>query len=296
MSLRFSTGVVNNIATGMGWGDILKNSTIKVYSGTQPTTANDAASGTLLCQYTSGGSTLTAETRAACKMVLAGGSGSVSSIKVGGVELLGSTVNYNASVAQTTTDLITMINSTLTYPDFYAVVGGTVIGSVTYGAANAGEFYIIAPKNAGAAFNDVVVTTTSSTLTIALNGDASPSTSESGAFAAVSGDSVSGFTAGVAASNGLLMSYPPVLGVISKSGTWSDTSADNTGTAAWFRILCTPNYDDGSTNLATTGASAYMMMRIDGTVGTSGSDMIISNTSITQGAAQTVNTFTLTVA
>lgn len=305
MTIRLSTAVTNQIAMGMGWGDVIKNSIIDVYSGTQPASANDAATGTLLCSFTTSGGALTAETRAAAKVVLAAGaSGSVDSIKVGGMELLtvvastgvAAPITYATSLTNTAQLVVNSINASTTNLGFYAVMGGATIGSVTYGAANAGEFYIIAPKNTGTMYNTATFTTASTTLTIAINTDATPSTAETGQFAAVSGDSVSGFTAGVNCLNGLTMTYPAVGGVISKSGTWSDTSADATGTASYFRIRCNPNYDTGLTNLSTTGDSAYLIMRIDGSVGTSSADMIISNTSITAAAAQTVNTFTLTIA
>ena len=62
-----------------------------------------------------------------------------------------------------------------------------------------------------------------------------------------------------------------------KSGTWS-VAASGTGTAAHFRIK-----DSGATTC-----------HIQGTVGTSGTDMIIDNTSINSGQTVTVSTFTLT--
>jgi len=63
-----------------------------------------------------------------------------------------------------------------------------------------------------------------------------------------------------------------------KSGTWEDLSADNTGTAGHFRV-----YDSGATTC-----------HIQGTVGTSGTDMTVNSTSFTAGQAFTINTFTLT--
>lgn len=59
-------------------------------------------------------------------------------------------------------------------------------------------------------------------------------------------------------------------------GTWQDTSADATGTAAHFRIF--------------QGATCH----IQGTVGTSGTDMIVDNASFAAGQAFTVTAFTLT--
>lgn len=63
-----------------------------------------------------------------------------------------------------------------------------------------------------------------------------------------------------------------------KSGTWQDASADATGTAAHFRIY------------ASDGTTAH----IQGTVGTSGTDMIVDNTSFAAGQSFTINTFTIT--
>jgi hypothetical protein len=60
------------------------------------------------------------------------------------------------------------------------------------------------------------------------------------------------------------------------AGTWQDTSADGTGTAGHFRIKA--------------GATCH----IQGTVGTSGTDMIVDNTSFATGQSFTVTAFTLT--
>lgn len=61
-------------------------------------------------------------------------------------------------------------------------------------------------------------------------------------------------------------------------GTWSDTSADATGTAGYFRIL---------NNAATTTF-------LQGLVGTSGSDLNLSSTAITSGGTVSITGFTLT--
>lgn len=62
------------------------------------------------------------------------------------------------------------------------------------------------------------------------------------------------------------------------SGTWQDASADATGTAAHFRV-----YDTGGT-----------VCGIQGTVGTSGTDMIVDSVSFTAGQQFNVTAFTLT--
>jgi hypothetical protein len=62
------------------------------------------------------------------------------------------------------------------------------------------------------------------------------------------------------------------------SGTWEDTSANNSGTAQYFRV-----YNSGISTC-----------HIQGTVGTAATDMIVDSTSFTAGQKFTVTTFTLT--
>jgi len=65
-----------------------------------------------------------------------------------------------------------------------------------------------------------------------------------------------------------------------KSGTWQDSSADNTGTADYFRIY------------ASDGTTCHMQGTVTATGG--GGDMTVDNTSFTSGQAFTVTGFTLT--
>ena len=74
-------------------------------------------------------------------------------------------------------------------------------------------------------------------------------------------------------------------GAIAKSGTWQDASADATGTAAWFRFK-------QSGDLGTTNATDE---RLDGDVGTSGSDMNLDNTSIASTQQVTISTGSITL-
>lgn len=66
-------------------------------------------------------------------------------------------------------------------------------------------------------------------------------------------------------------------GALTFSAITNDSSADNTGTAAWFTVT---KSDD--TRI------------IDGTVGTSGTDMIIDNTSITSGQVVSCSSLVIT--
>ena len=65
-------------------------------------------------------------------------------------------------------------------------------------------------------------------------------------------------------------------GTKAKSGTWSDSSADATGTAAHFRIKA--------------GATTHLQ----GSVGTSAADLIVDSVAFNVGQGFTINTFTLT--
>lgn len=63
-----------------------------------------------------------------------------------------------------------------------------------------------------------------------------------------------------------------------KSGTWQDASADASGTAAHFRV-----YDSGGT-----------VCGMQGTYGTSGTDMIGDSVNFTAGQSFTITSFTIT--
>jgi hypothetical protein len=64
------------------------------------------------------------------------------------------------------------------------------------------------------------------------------------------------------------------------SGTWQDTSADNTGTAGHFRI-----YDSG-------GTTCHMQGTVTATSG--GGDLQVDNTSFAAGQQFVISSFTLT--
>ncbi len=68
-------------------------------------------------------------------------------------------------------------------------------------------------------------------------------------------------------------------GVLTMNSITQDSSANNTGTATWFRAL----KSDGSTVV------------FDGSVGTSGCDLNLGSTSITSGASVAVASMTYTV-
>jgi hypothetical protein len=67
-------------------------------------------------------------------------------------------------------------------------------------------------------------------------------------------------------------------GVATANAITADSSADNTGTATWFRAL----KSDGTTAV------------LDGSVGTSSADLILNSVSISAGAQVSVTSFTYT--
>lgn len=69
-------------------------------------------------------------------------------------------------------------------------------------------------------------------------------------------------------------------GAKSKSGTWEDTSADATGTAAHFRIY------------ASDGTTCHIQGTV--TITSGGGDMELDNTSLAAGQTVTITSFTLT--
>ncbi len=69
-------------------------------------------------------------------------------------------------------------------------------------------------------------------------------------------------------------------GSISKNGTWEDASADNTGTAGYFRLY------------ASDGTTVHMQGTVTATGG--GGDLELDNTSIAATQKVTITTFTLT--
>lgn len=69
-------------------------------------------------------------------------------------------------------------------------------------------------------------------------------------------------------------------GTKSKSGTWEDTSADNTGTAEHWRLY------------ASDGTTCHAQGTVTATGG--GGDMTVDSTSFTSGQSFTVTSFTLT--
>lgn len=138
-----------------------------------------------------------------------------------------------------------------------------------YQASVSGSTVTLTPRpGVGAAHNGLTVTSTGSVT------------------ATYGGGTISG---GVAPVNGLIWT-PPSAGVISKLATqiWSFAGVA-AGTAGWFRLVA---------SAADAGAllsAAPWLARMDGSIGTSGADLNLSNIVIGIGSPVTIDTFSFTI-
>ena len=110
----------------------------------------------------------------------------------------------------------------------------------------------------------------------------------SGAAPASANDAVSGTLLCTITNNGggtgITFAASASSGAISKNGseTWKGTNAAS-GTAGYFRLVGAS--DDGT--------SSTTQPRIQGTIGTAGEDMNLSSVSLTSGAEQTIDYFSV---
>jgi hypothetical protein len=204
MALRASLGLRNFLQSGGSLKQALQNSRIQVFSGAQPAAADDAASGTLLLNFTAGGDAHTPETPASGTVTLnTGAAGSVDTVSVNGIDILGDAVDYAGSLALTATAVALQINRNPKNALFSASASGSIVT-------------IRARPGLGALPNGWVVLATLTTLTA----------------------SHTNMAAGVDAANGLGFDVA-ANGVVAKRAdeTWQGTGLAN-GTAGWFRMLC----------------------------------------------------------
>lgn len=202
MTLRLSTALRNHNLAGGSLKNALQGGKLLIYTGAQPASADAAPTGTLLCTISDASAAHTPEVLATGSVTLAGSSGSVTALTVGGVAVIDAAVPFNTDLATTAADLAAAINACQSSPDYSATASGA---TVTISAA----------RGSGAAPNGFVVDATCTTLT-------STDVNLSG---------------GVSAVNGLKFGSPAA-GVLGKLATqaWSGV-AGNTGTAGWFRFV-----------------------------------------------------------
>jgi hypothetical protein len=201
MTFRLSTGIRNFLNKQGSIDDALRNGWIEIYTGAQPTSADSAATGTLLCTISNASGALTREVLATGSVTLStGAAGSVNTLTVNGVEVMGVAVPFNGTLAQTAADVAAQINRNRSVPDYTASAAGAVVT-------------ISALPGTGTTPNGFVVASTVTTITKV---DAN-------------------MAGGVASVNGLKFDVASG-GVMTKlaTQTWSGVNG-NSGTAGWFR-------------------------------------------------------------
>jgi hypothetical protein len=203
MTTRLSNGLRNYTAKYGSLANALNGGKLLIYSGAQPSSAEAAPTGTLLCTITDTSGAHTAEVLSVGTVELTGGaSGSVDTLTVNSVDILGGAVSFDTSLTITAAAVAAKINAFTGITDYKATSSGAIIT-------------IQALNGRGTAPNTFVVASTVTTIT----------------------KTDSNMAGGVASANGLKFGAPAsgVLGKLSTQ-TWSGVNAA-TGTAGWFRFV-----------------------------------------------------------
>lgn len=260
MALRYSKGLRNFLNEGGSVKQALANGKLKIYTGTQPTAADDAVAGTLLATITLSSGAHTAEVSATGSLTISGTtSGSVDTVTVNSVDILGGAVTHTGNNNTMATAVAAAINNN---PKNFMFVASST--------GSSGVVTLTAKPGLGTLGNGWVVSATATTTTV-------------GTFV-----NIGSGVAGVNPANGLRFG-DSAAGVLVKDSaqTWTGVAAA-TGTAGWFRF-------EGAISDPGTADASEVYLRMDGNVATSGANLHLSSTSITSGATQTINTFSLTL-
>lgn len=254
MAIRRSTSLINALSQGFGTRELLTDGRLFLYSGSQPASADDAATGTQLLTYTVAGGTYVGPTKAMATIAIGGtATGSIDTLTIGGADfnLLSSSVSFNSSAQQTASDIADNINAKMNFLNITAV-------------ANVSDVELYSPYWIGAGANNLTFAcTVSGSLTATLSGV---------------------FAGGVTAINGLNFADTVNDGLIAKtSDVWQGMGAV-TGTAGYFRFVA------GGSEPDNTGDT----IRFDGSVGTANADMIISSTAVVSEVIYTITAGTIT--
>jgi hypothetical protein len=253
MTMRLSTGLRNFLNKEGSFDDALRNGWIEIYSGAQPASADAAATGTLLCTISNAAGAITKEVLSTGSFSLdSGASGSINTLTVNSVEIMGAAVNFNSTLTQTAADVASQINRYKSVPEYTATSSGAVVT-------------INALPGTGTGPNTFAVVATPTTI-------------------GVTNHNMAG---GVASVNGLKFDTT-VAGVMSKlsTQTWSGVNAA-TGTAGWFRqygsVADASALDSAAVVLRVDGAVATSgaEMNLNSTAFTSAATTVLAGWSMT---------------
>lgn len=258
MALKFGLGARKHITNFGGLLEAIQGGIIEFFTGTAPTSPDDAESGTKLCRATLAAAAFTAEVRSTGTVTITGGtSGTITGITVNGVQVLGATVTWVTSHAATAALIAAQINRYVSSPNYEASASGAVVT-------------IKAMPGTGTGPNTYVVATT-------VTGDLTKTDAP--------------FAGGVAGVNGL--TYQCAAGVLNLSGSASGTVLA-TGAAGYFRIK--GSVADGSLAVNASADADGNYIRIQGTCGLSGADYIMAGTTtMTAGSIHTVGSLPITM-
>jgi hypothetical protein len=234
MTVRFSTAARNHAAQFGGYAGAFAGGALEIYTGAQPASADAAVTGTMLCRYSVSSGALTKEVRAVGSLTISGASGSVNTVTVNSLDILGTAVPFTTDLTTTAALVAKEINRNPRNKLFRATSSVAVVT-------------ITAIQGLGTLPNTWAVNGTATTLTL-------------GTLVNMAG--------GVNQVNGLMFN-PVTNAVMSKSDAqvWSGTAAA-TGTAGWGRLVG-PLTDAGATDssealcrmdfsIATSGADLNM--------------------------------------
>lgn len=257
MTIRISTGLRDAISSMMSAEEALAHGRIYVYSGVQPSSADDAPSGNLLHTFTNQNGAYTAPVKATATIQIdAAGGGSVDTVKVGGsIPLIGAAVSWNSSKEQTASDLSAAINA---YQNALGITATVSTDTVT----------LHAPYFLGATANGLTLAVTTTTI--------SPTVSAS-------------FASGTDAANGLNFQHPAASGVLTKeTDDWQSDGASD-GTAGWFRYVAGGSSVSGSSTTDVrfdgTVGTATADLNLDTTSVVTGVEQTITSFTVTLPAS-----------
>lgn len=266
MAIRRSTALINKLAQGYGVRELLRDGRIYLYTGTQPTSVDSLPTGTNICIFTAAGGTFTPPVQSRAKITLSGVSGSLDTVKVGGMafNLLSAAVSYDTSLTATAAAVAANINAQQNPLNITA-------------DSSSADVRLYLPYWLGALGDGLTLAVTATTLGAAINGGSSATFGGSGSPGG-----------GTTAVNGLNFNEAISAGALSKTATaWQGIGINGGGVAGWFRFVA------GGSDIATAGTSSVYF---DGSVGTSSttSDMAVSSLTITADAVYTISNGTTT--
>ena len=256
MALLWSTGIRQFVAQHGSYKRALQGGVMIIYSGTVPSTA-DAVAGsytTQLVRITLASGSYTPETQSSAALTLSGTGGSLDTLTVAGIDIVGAIVPYVTDLITTALNTVAQIQTYLSNPEYEVSASGAVITVKSLlGSGIAQNGFTLNCTTSGGLLEDLPQT----------------------------------FTGGVASVNGLTYLYG-INGVMSKaSGTWSGVIS-NTGTASYWRIYG-PTENEWGAPLASTSA-----IRVQGTCGVGSTyDYNMASTALVAGQTHIIDNFNL---